>query len=81
MAITQPSKTGALYHNYRGLFSIVLMTLVDAEYGFRWVDIGTEGSCSDARIFNDSALKDKVEDGSTGFLEALWPRSTLFHPS
>ena len=25
--------------------------LVDAEYRFRWVDIGTEGSCSDAQIY------------------------------
>ena len=34
------------------------------EYRFRWVYIGTEGSCSDAQIFDDSELKDNIEDDS-----------------
>ena len=45
-------------------FSIVLLALV--EYRFRWVDIGSEGSCSH---FKDIGLKDKI-DGSIGFPEA-----------
>ena len=70
VAIRKPPKSGSLYHNYKGFFSIVLMALVDAEYRFRWVDVGTGGSCSDAQIFNDSQLKEKIGDGSTGFSEA-----------
>ena len=58
VAIRKPPKSGSLYHSYKGLFSIVLLALVDAEYRFRWVDVGTEGSCSDAHIFNDNQLKD-----------------------
>ena len=46
------------------------MALVDAEYRFRWVDIGAEGSCSDAQIFNLGELREKIEDGSIGFPEA-----------
>ena len=57
-----------IYHNYKGFFSVVLMTLVDADYRFIWVDFGTEGSCSDAQNFNDSERK-KIEDGSIGFPE------------
>ena len=38
------------YHNYEGFVSVVLIALVDAE--FRRVDVGTEGSCSDAFIFS-----------------------------
>ena len=67
---SRPPKSGSLYYNYKGFFSIVLMALVDAEYRFRWVDIGTEGSCSDAQIFNAGELRDKIEDGSIGFPEA-----------
>ena len=70
MRIKKPPKSGSLYHNYKGFFSVILMALVDAEYRFRWVDIGTEGSCSDAQIFNISELRNKIEDGSVGFPEA-----------
>ena len=49
---------------------MILMALVDAEYRFRWVDIGTGGSCSDAQIFNLGELRGKIEDGSIGFPEA-----------
>ena len=49
---------------------MILMALVDTEYKFRWVDIGTEGSCSDAQIFNLAELREKIEDGSIGFPEA-----------
>ena len=46
------------------------MALVDAEYRFRWVDIGTEGSCSDVQIFNISEMRNKIEEGSVDFVEA-----------
>ena len=50
--------------NYKGFFCIVMLALVHGEYKFRWVDVGTAGSCSDAQIFNSSCLKEKIEDGS-----------------
>ena len=61
----------ATNHNYKGLFAIVLMVIVDAQHSFKWVDIGTQGSCSDSQTFNDSELKDKIEDGTIGFPEAF----------
>ena len=67
VALKKPNNTGALYHNYKGFFSIVMLALVDGQYKFRWVDAGTAGSCSDAQIFNASQLKRKIEDGRIGF--------------
>lgn len=67
VAIRCPSKTGSLFHNYKGFFSVVLRALVDAEYKFLWIDIGGFGSMSDAQICNDSKLKDCLEDGTIGF--------------
>ena len=67
VALKKPKNTGALYHNYKGFFSIVMLVLLDGQYKFRWVDAGTVGSCSDAQIFNASQLKRRIEDGRIGF--------------
>ena len=44
----------------------MLLTLVNAEYRFMWIDCGLSGSCSDEQIFNRSDLREKIEDGSLG---------------
>ena len=67
MAVKKPKNTGALFHNYNGFFSIVMLALVDGQYKFRWADAGTAGSCSDAQIFNASQLMRRIEDGRKGF--------------
>ena len=51
MAITLPTNSGSLYHNYKGYFSTVLMAIRDARYVFTLVDIGNYGSNNDSRIF------------------------------
>lgn len=61
-----PNNSGSLYHNYKGFFSIVLLALVDSDYKFLWLDVGSPGSMSDAQIFNDSELKQSIEDGTIG---------------
>ena len=55
-----------MYHNYKGFFSIVLMALVDADYKVMWIDVWGLGSQSDAQIYNQSELKECLEDGSIG---------------
>ena len=47
VALKKPKNSEALHHNYKGFFSIVMLALVDGQYKFRWVDVGTTGSCSD----------------------------------
>ena len=66
-SLKKPKNSGALYHNYKGFFSIVMLALVDGPYKFRWVDVATAGSCSDAQIFNTCLLKRKIDDDSIGF--------------
>ena len=67
VALKKPKNSGALYHNYKEFFSIVMLALVDGQYKFGWVDVGTAGSCSDGQIFNTCHLKMKTDDGSIGF--------------
>ena len=46
VAIKKPAKSGSQYYNYKCLFSIVIMALVDANYQFLWADVGGVGSQS-----------------------------------
>ena len=41
VALKKPKNSGALYHNNKGFFSVVILALVDGQYKFRWVDVGT----------------------------------------
>ena len=61
-----PPNGGSLYYNYKGFHSIILMALVDAEYKFIWIDVGTAGSHSDAQVFNHSELKNAIDAGIIG---------------
>ena len=67
VALKKPKNSGALYQNYEGFFSVVMLALDNGQYKFRWMDVGTAGSCSDAQIFNACQLKRKTDDGKIGF--------------
>jgi len=66
IAIKKPAKSGSRFFNHKGFFSIVLLAVVDADYRFLWVNIGAEGSCSDAGIFNRSSLAPALQNGTLG---------------
>lgn len=67
VSIVKPSKSGSLYYNYKGFFSIVMLAVVDADYKFLWCDVGAPGSSSDAGVFNRSPLEPALRDGTIGF--------------
>lgn len=66
IAITKPRKSGSVYFNYKGFFSIVILALVDADYKFLWVNVGSNGSSSDCGIYNRSNLEPALRNETLG---------------
>ena len=63
VAIRCPAKYGSHLYNYIGFYPIVLMAVVDAEYKFIFVDLGTKGSCSDCGTFKDCGFYQALDEG------------------
>jgi len=51
-----PPKTGSSFFCYKNFFSIVLLGIVDPNYKFLIVDIGSYGRHSDSSIFENSSF-------------------------
>ena len=59
--IRNPAYGGTHYFNYKKFYSVVLMAVVDADYKFRYVDVGAIGSESDGGVFAKSHLGHMLE--------------------
>ncbi|CAN2391161.1 hypothetical protein PRIEUP_LOCUS1200, partial [Pristimantis euphronides] len=52
--IARPANSGAYYNNYKGYCSIILTTLVNANYEFLMVDVGRNGQISDGEFLEQT---------------------------
>ena len=55
-----PVIPGSCYFNYKSSFSIVLLTLVDADYKVLYVDVGCNRRISDGGVFRNSSLSNAL---------------------
>jgi len=62
-AIEIPEHSGALYYNYKGFYSIVLMAVVNARKEFIMVDVGMNGQISDGGVFFYSKFGELLQQG------------------
>ncbi|XP_068114890.1 uncharacterized protein [Hyperolius riggenbachi] len=61
--IQLPAGSGSRYINYKKYFSLVLMAVVDAQYRFLAVDLGSYGSTAGSNIFRLSNMGKKLYAG------------------
>lgn len=50
-----------MFFNYKGTYSIVLFAMVDADYCFRYIDVGQDDRANDSTVFKNSTLKIALE--------------------
>nr|XP_034192484.1 uncharacterized protein LOC117609861 isoform X1 [Osmia lignaria]XP_034192485.1 uncharacterized protein LOC117609861 isoform X1 [Osmia lignaria]XP_034192486.1 uncharacterized protein LOC117609861 isoform X1 [Osmia lignaria]XP_034192487.1 uncharacterized protein LOC117609861 isoform X1 [Osmia lignaria]XP_034192488.1 uncharacterized protein LOC117609861 isoform X1 [Osmia lignaria]XP_034192489.1 uncharacterized protein LOC117609861 isoform X1 [Osmia lignaria] len=62
ISIQSPKHSGSDYINYKGFFSVVLLSVVDANYNFLFVDVGCQGRISDGGVFSNSSLYRAMEE-------------------
>lgn len=56
IAFRPPRTAGSTYYNYKSFHSVVLLALVDADYKFISIDVGTNGRVSDGGVYRESNL-------------------------
>ena len=65
-----PKKTGTLYHNYKGFFSLVLLAISDARYCFALFNVGQYGSNNDCGVFNNSEMGHRFQNSEMNLPDA-----------
>lgn len=53
IAFRPPRCAGSHYYNYKGFHSIILLAIVDPNYKFVYIDVGTNGRVSDGGVYED----------------------------
>ncbi|GFS22659.1 nuclease harbi1-like protein [Elysia marginata] len=62
--IEKPASSLSLYYNYKGFFSIILLTVTGSEGKFVVVDVGWCGSNNDGGVFQKSAFGRSLASGT-----------------
>lgn len=77
--IQAPPRSGTLYRNYKGFFSIILLAVVDARKCFTIIDVGGFGKNSDGGILSASLLGKSLDSDSLNLPPAK-PLPGCFEP-
>ena len=64
--VKKPPNSFLDYRNYKRYYSILLFAMVDADFRFMYIDIGTPGKAGVAGIFRDSELKEACVTNTIG---------------
>ena len=59
-----PQNTGSLFFNYKKSFSLILFAVINVNYNFIYIDVGTNGRTNDALVFSKCLFNQALENGS-----------------
>lgn len=60
----RPPNSGSVFYNYKG---IILFALVDANYCFKYIEVGANCRANDSTIFRNSTLNAALLNGDLNF--------------
>lgn len=72
----KPPNSGSQFYNYKKSFSIILLALVDANYRFLAIDVGSYGRNSDGGVFSSSEFGKRFFKGELDLPENKCLRGT-----
>ena len=75
-----PKKTGTLYHNYKGLFSLILLAKCDTRYCFTLFDVGQYGINNDFGVLNNSEMCHRFQNGQMNLPDVEYLEGCNFDP-
>ncbi|XP_064487325.1 uncharacterized protein LOC135399499 [Ornithodoros turicata] len=61
LPVSPPKLHATDYYNYKGWYSIILLALVDHQYKFKYINVGSPGRCHDAHVYGRSRLRSLVD--------------------
>lgn len=62
--IIKPEESGSMFLNYKHFFSIVLMAIVDSNYNYIFIDVGSYGKECDSNVFKETQFWKKLVDNT-----------------
>ena len=72
IALFHPLLGGWNYYNYKRFHSIVLTTLVDANYKFLYVDIGCQGRLNNGAVYQNCSFYKSLTTDQLKILQTAW---------
>ena len=72
IALFHPLLGGWNYYNYKRFHSIVLATLVDANYKFLYVDIGCQGRLNNGAVYQNCSFYKSLTTDQLKILQTAW---------
>ncbi|XP_050527810.1 uncharacterized protein LOC126897907 [Daktulosphaira vitifoliae] len=74
-----PINSGSTFFNYKGSHSVVLLALVDADYKFIAVDVGSYGRNSDGGIFSKSTIGKRLSSNTFNVPKPIPITENIYH--